>query len=245
MSIKTTVILVAGMGTRLRNLTNDEIPKPFFRINDISLIERSINKLLLHGIEKIILVTGHLDCFFENLKEKYPQIVTIKNANYMNTSSMGSFYCAKELVGDDDILLLEGDLIYERQALIELLSSSEKDTILLTEDKKMSDDYYYEILDGKYIGKLTFDLSTIEGEYGELTGIQKISNELCQLMFKKYEEENNLKLGYEYCIEKIAKEREVFCKKVDGILWSEIDDEYQLNRVLNTIYPKLLEKGEI
>lgn len=244
MSVKTAVILVAGMGTRLRNLTHDEIPKPFFKINDIPLIERSIDKLLSVGIEKIILVAGHLDYFFEELKKKYPQIVTVKNENYMNTSSMGSFYCTKELIEDDDILLLEGDLIYEKQALVELLSSNEKDTILLTEDKKMSDDYYYEILDGKYIGKLTFDLFTIDGEYGELTGLQKLSNELCQLMFKKYEEENNLKLGYEYCIEKVAKERKIFCKRVDGILWSEIDDEYQLNRVLNTIYPKLLEKGE-
>lgn len=36
------VILVAGMGTRLRNITHDEIPKPFLKINGQSLIERSI-----------------------------------------------------------------------------------------------------------------------------------------------------------------------------------------------------------
>lgn len=242
--LKKAVILVAGMGTRLKNLTNDEIPKPFFKVNGISLIERSIEKLISVGIEKIILVTGHLDYFFENLKEKYPQIETVKNENYKNTSSMGSFYYAKDLIENDDILLLEGDLIYEKQALIELLSTEEKDTILLTEDKKMTDDYYYEILDKKYIGKLTFDLSEIKGEYGELTGLQKISNSLCKLMFRKYEEENNLKLGYEYCIGKIAKERNIFCKKVEGILWSEIDDEIQLNKVLNTIYPEILKKGE-
>ncbi|WP_304158967.1 phosphocholine cytidylyltransferase family protein, partial [Fusobacterium ulcerans] len=190
-----------------------------------------------------ILVTGHLDYFFEPLKKKYSSVVTIKNNNYANTSSMGSFYCAKELIGDEDILLLEGDLIYEKNCLDILVSSPEKDTILLSEDKKMSDDYYYEIIDNG-IGKLTFNLFEIKGEYGELTGLQKLSNELCQLMFKKYEDEKNLKLGYEYCMEKIAKERKIFCKRVDGIIWSEIDDEFQLNRVMETIYPKLLEKGE-
>lgn len=245
MKVKIAVILVAGMGTRLRNITKNEIPKPFFKINDISLIERSIDKLLSVGIDRIILVTGHLDHFFEKLKEKYPQIETVKNENYMNTSSMGSFYCAKDLLGNSDTLLLEGDLIYEKQALLELINSSERDTILLTENKNMSDDYYYEIKDGKYIGKLTFDLNEIKGEYGELTGLQKLSNNLCQAMFKKYEDENNLKLGYEYCLEKLTKERDIYCKKVEGILWSEIDDEFQLNRVLNTIYPKLLKKGEI
>ncbi len=241
--MKTAVILVAGMGTRLRGITNDEIPKPFLTINGLSLIERSIEKLLDSGIKKIILVTGHLDYFFEPLKKKYSNVVTIKNNNYANTSSMGSFYCAKELIGDEDILLLEGDLIYEKNCLDILITSPEKDTILLSEDKKMSDDYYYEIIDNS-IGKLTFNLFEIKGEYGELTGLQKLSNELCQLMFKKYEDEKNLKLGYEYCIEKIAKERRIFCKRVDGIIWSEIDDEFQLNRVMETIYPKLLEKGE-
>ena len=241
--MKTAVILVAGMGTRLRGITNDEIPKPFLTINGLSLIERSIEKLLDSGIKKIILVTGHLDYFFEPLKKKYSSVVTIKNSNYANTSSMGSFYCAKELIGDEDILLLEGDLIYEKNCLDILITSPEKDTILLSEDKKMSDDYYYEIIDNS-IGKLTFNLFEIKGEYGELTGLQKLSNELCQLMFKKYEDEKNLKLGYEYCMEKIAKERKIFCKRVDGIIWSEIDDEFQLNRVMETIYPKLLEKGE-
>ena len=125
-----------------------------------------------------------------------------------------------------------------------LITSPEKDTILLSEDKKMSDDYYYEIIDNS-IGKLTFNLFEIKGEYGELTGLQKLSNELCQLMFKKYEDEKNLKLGYEILYRKNSKrKKKYFVKRVDGIIWSEIDDEFQLNRVMETIYPKLLEKGE-
>lgn len=241
--MKTAVILVAGMGTRLRGVTNDEIPKPFLAIKGKTLIERSIEKLQECGIEKIILVTGHLNYFFEPLKKKYSNVITVNNDNYAGTSSMGSFYCAKELIGNDDILLLEGDLIYEKRCIEILMNSEEKDTILLSEDKKMSDDYYFEIKDGG-IGKLTFNLAEVQNSYGELTGLQKLSNELCQAMFKKYEDEKNLKLGYEYCMEKLTKERKIPCKRVDGIIWSEIDDEYQLNRVMETIYPKLLEKGE-
>ncbi len=89
--MKTAVILVAGMGTRLRGITNDEIPKPFLAINGLSLIERSIEKLLDSGIKKIILVTGHLDYFFEPLKKKYSSVVTIKNSNYANIKQYGKF----------------------------------------------------------------------------------------------------------------------------------------------------------
>lgn len=238
------VILTAGMGTRLRNITNDEIPKPFLRINGKSLIERSIEKLIDSGIKEIILVTGHLDYFFEELKEKYSEIKTVKNEEYAVTGSMASFYCSRDLVGDDDILLLEGDLIYEKRALDILLTSKEKDTILLSEDKKMSDDYYVELSSENNINKLTNNLSEINGNFGEWTGIQKVSNDLCKAMFKKFEDENNKKLGYEYCFEKVAKDRLVYCRKEEGILWSEIDDEYQLNGVMKNLYSKLLEKGE-
>ena len=238
------VILTAGMGTRLRNITNDEIPKPFLKINGKPLIERSIEKLKDSGIKEIILVTGHLDYFFEELKKKYSEIRTVKNEEYSVTGSMASFYCSKDLVGDDDILLLEGDLIYEKRALDILLSLEEKDAILLSEDKKMSDDYYVELSPENNINKITNNLSEINGNFGEWTGIQKVSNDLCKAMFKKFEDENNKKLGYEYCFEKVAKDRIVYCKKEEGILWSEIDDEYQLNGVMKNLYNKLLEKGE-
>lgn len=238
------VILTAGMGTRLRNITNDEIPKPFLRINNKPLIERSIEKLIDSGIKEIILVTGHLDYFFEELKKKYPEIKTVKNEEYAVTGSMASFYCSRDLVGDDDILLLEGDLIYEKRALNILLSLEEKDAILLSEDKKMSDDYYVELSSENNINKITNNLSEINGNFGEWTGIQKVSNDLCRAMFKKFKDENNKKLGYEYCFEKVAKDRIVYCKKEEGILWSEIDDEYQLNGVMKNLYNKLLEKGE-
>lgn len=238
------VILTAGMGTRLRNITNDEIPKPFLKINEKPLIERSIEKLKDSGIKEIILVTGHLDYFFEELKKKYSEIRTVKNEEYAVTGSMASFYCSRDLVGDDDILLLEGDLIYEKRALEILLSLEEKDAILLSEDKKMSDDYYVELSSENNINKITNNLSEINGNFGEWTGIQKISNDLCRAMFKKFEDENNKKLGYEYCFEKVAKDRIVYCKKEEGILWSEIDDEYQLNGVMKNLYNKLLEKEE-
>ena len=237
------VILTAGMGTRLRNITNDEIPKPFLRINNKPLIERSIEKLIDSGIKEIILVTGHLNHFFEELKKKYPEIKTVKNEKYAVTGSMASFYCSRDLVGNDDILLLEGDLIYEKRALDILLSLEEKDVILLSEDKKMSDDYYVELSSENNINKITNNLSEINGDFGEWTGIQKVSNDLCKVMFKKFEDENNKKLGYEYCFEKVAKERLVYCE-VHNFLWSEIDDEHQLNGVMKNLYNKLLKKGE-
>lgn len=238
------VILAAGLGSRLRSITKNEIPKPFLKIKNRSLIERSIEKLKDCGIQEIIIVTGHLNHFFDSLKEKYQGVKIVKNDDYSETGSMASFYCTKEMVMNDDILLLEGDLIYEIDALKNILFDEHKDCILLSEDKQMTDDYYVELNDENNIICITHDSKSINGEFGEWTGIQKLSNDLIKNMFKKYENEKNPKLGYEYCLEKVAKDRLIYCKKVNGVLWSEIDDEIQLNKVLNGLYDKLLEKGE-
>ena len=237
------VILAVGMGTRLRNITNNEIPKPFLEINGLSLIERSINKLNLCGIEEIIIVVGHLKEFFIELSKKYTNIRLVENKDYSITGSMASFYCAKGLI-DDDILLLEGDLIYEKKAIEELLKSEKKDALLLSEDKKAGDDYYFELKDNKITSVLKNSLSGEEKLIGELTGITKLSKELSFEMFEYFKLKNNPKFGYEYCLAELSEKREIGYLKIDGILWSEIDDENQLERVISIIYPEILKKGE-
>ena len=52
------VILSAGMGTRLRPLT-DEIPKPLLEINNLTLLERMIGNCMNAGIREFILVVGY------------------------------------------------------------------------------------------------------------------------------------------------------------------------------------------
>ena len=52
------MILSGGRGKRLRPLT-DTIPKPLIQINNIPLIEWSINYLKKFGIVDIILCTGY------------------------------------------------------------------------------------------------------------------------------------------------------------------------------------------
>lgn len=243
MTIRTAVILVAGMGTRLRSITNNEIPKPFLKINEKSLIERSIEKLQREGIENIILVVGHLKEFFKELQEKYKGIELVENVDYAITSSMASFYCVKNIL-NEDILLLEGDLIFESLGIKELLKFKEKDAILLSEDKKNSDDYYYELLEDRITHILKNELTGKEKRIGELTGINKISLDLYKEMCDYFEKANNPKLGYEYCLAELAKERRIPYLLLDGFLWSEIDDEYQLEKVTKTIYPEILKKGE-
>ena len=59
MKIKTALILCAGLGKRLNPLTLEK-PKPLLELNNITLLENTINLIKELGIEKIILNTFHL-----------------------------------------------------------------------------------------------------------------------------------------------------------------------------------------
>ena len=59
MKVKTALILCAGLGKRLKPLTFKQ-PKPLLKLNNITLLENTINLIKELGIKKILLNTYHL-----------------------------------------------------------------------------------------------------------------------------------------------------------------------------------------
>ena len=57
--IKTVLVLCAGLGKRLRPLT-DNIPKPLLKIKDTTLIENTLDLIKYLKVENIILNTFYL-----------------------------------------------------------------------------------------------------------------------------------------------------------------------------------------
>ena len=251
--IKTAVILAAGMGSRLRDVTGDCIPKGFLMVNGKTLIERSIEKLRSIGIEKIYIVTGHLNEYYDNLTKKYNFIETKRNRRYRTTGSMTSLAILEDEL-KEDFLLLESDLIYEVYGLIKAALFNDNDCILLSGQTNAGDECYVEVRDNNLF-KISKNKEEITEVYGELVGISKISLDLYKDMMKayrkylenvKYDEEycgssdKNIK-GYDYenAIFDVAQNRKIGYLKIDNLLWGEIDDKNQLRRVEDIILPRL------
>ena len=74
------ILLAAGMGTRLRPLTEDT-PKSLIKINKEPLLERQVKFLNEIGIKEIYIVTGYLKEKFKYLEDKY-NVVLIHNEYY-------------------------------------------------------------------------------------------------------------------------------------------------------------------
>ncbi|SHI12050.1 Choline kinase [Clostridium collagenovorans DSM 3089] len=241
--IKSAVILAAGMGTRLRGVTNNMIPKGFLKIEDKGLVERSIENLRSVGIKKIYIATGHLSEFYENLAKKNDFIEVKKNENFANTGSMASLAIFKSIL-NEDFLLLESDLIYEKRALIECMNYSGKDCVLVSGKTNSGDEVYIELKEGS-LHNACKDKAKVESVYGELVGICKISKELFDTMVSQYENTSVAQYHYEDALVDSAKTMKIGCHKVEDLIWAEIDDESHLKRVKNDIIPKLRIKNEI
>lgn len=107
------IILAAGMGTRLRPLTNDT-PKGLVKVKGISMIEREIENLREIGIDEIIVVTGYLKDKFNYLKDKYG-VKLIHNDKYDVYNNLYTMYLVREYL--EDAYVLESDIYMNRNVL--------------------------------------------------------------------------------------------------------------------------------
>lgn len=208
--IDTAVIMAAGKGTRFGSRTT-AMPKGFIEFKGKSMIERSIENLLSVGIKRIIIGTGYHREWYEGLKTRYPQVVTVFSPVYADSNSMETLYRCRLAVGDRDFLLLESDLVYERKALTLLLEDSHKDIMLASDVMKFQDQYYIAVDEQLNLLKCSTDKEVLiddtgEEPYGELVGIHRLSNSFYREMIKDYENHHNdyIKRGYEFEIEDVA-----------------------------------------
>lgn len=240
--IKTAVILAAGFGSRLKNITKGK-PKGFLIIDGKTIIERSIEHLLERGIDKIIIGTGYLSDMYERLAKKYPQIRCIKNEKFKDTGSMATLYNAKDMI-TDGFLLLESDLVYDKKGLQSLWDDSYHSIILSSPITDAGDGVYIETDENNYLVNMSKKQEELRKVYSELVGITKISYSVFKSMccFAESTFDKEPKLDYEYALVGVSKEIKIMVKKLDGYLWGEIDDETHLKRVSDVIFPKIKEK---
>jgi len=127
------IILAAGMGKRLKELTKDNT-KCMVEVNEITLIERALTQLDRLGLSKIVLVVGYMGdkliSFVDTLGIKTP-IIYVDNPIYDKTNNIYSLYLAKEYLLNEDTLLLESDLIIEDGILEKLMNFHSPNAVLV------------------------------------------------------------------------------------------------------------------
>ena len=118
------IILAAGKGTRMAPYTHDK-PKCLLDIGGISILEHQINSIRDCGITEIVIVVGFRFERVEDFLRSYDglgvRINTLYNPFYQSTNSLVSLWIARSEL-DEDIVVMNGDDVYEMGVLDKALS---------------------------------------------------------------------------------------------------------------------------
>jgi 2-aminoethylphosphonate-pyruvate transaminase len=239
--ITTAVILAAGRGTRLGEEFKTK-PKGLLEVGGQSLISRSLGLLESVGIDRIILGTGHCAHHYDTIGMDRPTVECHLNAEYATSGSMQTLAGLRDLL-DEDFLLLESDLIYERFALISLLERTECDVILASAWTGSSDEVYIETNAEGLLVDMSKDAASLRSLDAELVGISKLSigtySSMCDAVASKCLDEPFL--DYEYGLVEASSAASIYVHREEHLAWGEIDDASHLERVERDVMPLINE----
>lgn len=234
------IILAAGMGKRLKELTQDRT-KCMVQVNGVALIDRMLHQIESRHLSRIVIVVGYegekLMKYIDTLGIRTPRVY-VQNPIYDKTNNIYSLALAKDYLCQDDTLLFESDLIFE-DAVIDQLLDDPRETLALV-------DKYESWMDGTCV-KLGPDDSIASfvpsknfrfeeaHEYYKTVNIYKFGRHFSRTHYVPFLEAYSKALGnneyYEQVLRVIAMldDPEIRAKRLNGQLWYEIDDIQDLD----------------
>lgn len=234
------IILAAGMGKRLKELTRNNT-KCMIKVNGVTLIDRMLHQIQNQNVSRIVIVAGYerekLKDYISTLGIKTP-IVYIDNPIYDKTNNIYSLSLASDYLCQEDTLLFESDLIFE-DAVLDVLVNDPRPTLALV-------DKYESWMDGTcvkidendnisaFVPGKKFKFNEIK-DYYKTVNIYKFSKEFSESHYvpflKAYEKALGENEYYEQVLRVITMldNPGIKVKRLDGQRWYEIDDIQDLD----------------
>ena len=212
------VILAAGMGTRLRPLT-DNIPKALLEINDMTLLERMIKNCIDAGMKKFIVLVGYkketVEAICPQIAEKYDIDITIlENEKYDVTNTSVSTYIASKYIEEndkDDFILVNGDNVVDPEIISRLAECN--NTVMIVDNFKE-------------LNEESFKLIIANESLNEFIGVSKVvSDDLVQfnrILEEKIDEDPQN--YYDFAYKDLSETTIIDYVLTNGLKWTEIDD---------------------
>ena len=116
------VILAAGKGTRMKELTN-ELPKPMLRVHGKPILEHILGGLLSAGIRDVFIVTGYKAEVIENhFGDGSKWGARMAYGRQLVQDGTGKApEIAREFVGTDNFLLTYGDILVKPETYAQMI----------------------------------------------------------------------------------------------------------------------------
>lgn len=240
------IILAAGMGKRLGELTQNNT-KCMVKVNGISLIDRALTQLSQLDLSRVIIVIGYKGEKLRNYignEYKGLKIEYIENPVYDKTNNIYSLSLAKQELQEDDTLLIESDLIFEKSLLDKLINSNYPNLALVDKYETWMDGTMVKLDDDNnivnFVPKKAFKYSEVDSYY-KTVNIYKFSCEFLRSSYVPFLEAYTKALGNNEYYEQVLRvitlldRCDLKALPLQGEKWYEIDDVQDLD-IAETIF---------
>lgn len=234
------IILAAGMGKRLGNLTQNNT-KCMVKVNGITLIDRILMQLSKLDIKRVVIVIGYEG---QKLKEyvgdnyRGLSIEYVVNSIYDKTNNIYSLFLAKEQLQQDDTLLIESDLIFDDGLFQMVLNDPYPNLALVDKYETWMDGTMVRLDDENiivnFVPKKAFKYSDTEFYY-KTVNIYKFSQKFSETNYIPFLEAYTKALGNNEYYEQVLRVITLLDKSdlkalpLSGQRWYEIDDIQDLD----------------
>lgn len=114
------VLLVAGIGSRLRPLTDDR-PKALVDVGGETMLGRAVRLLLAAGVGELVLATGYREDAVRAAMAGCPiPVHYCRNDAFDRTQNSVSLWLCREAIRDRPFFKLDGDLLFRQETLTRL-----------------------------------------------------------------------------------------------------------------------------
>lgn len=229
------IILAAGMGRRLRQLT-EKNTKCMVSINGERLIDRTLDALEGLDLRRIIIVVGYKsENLIRHIGERHDNIPIefIQNRIYDKTNNIYSLALAKDKMEEDDTILLESDIIFNPEMLKVLVGNPYPNIALVAKWASWMDGTVVKIDDKcnivSMVPKEAFDFNET-AEYYKTVNIYKFSKEFAKQKYNPFLEAYCKSMGYNAYYEQVLNiityisANDMKALPVRDLKWFEIDD---------------------
>ena len=229
------IILAAGMGRRLRQLT-EKNTKCMVSINGERLIDRTLDALEGLDLRRIIIVVGYKsENLIRHIVERHDNIPIefIQNRIYDKTNNIYSLALAKDKMEEDDTILLESDIIFNPEMLKVLVDNPYPNIALVAKWASWMDGTVVKIDDKcnivSMVPKEAFNFNET-AEYYKTVNIYKFSKEFAKQKYNPFLEAYCKSMGYNAYYEQVLNiityisANEMKALPVRDLKWFEIDD---------------------
>lgn len=234
------IILAAGMGKRLGEFTKNNT-KCMVPVNGVSLIDRLFKQLTKLALKRVVLVVGYegqkLIDYLGNERDGL-KIEYVCNPIYDKTNNIYSLFLAKELLQQDDTLLIESDLIFEYKMLQLLVDNPSPNLALVAKYETWMDGTMVKIDKDcnivNFITKSAFNYSEVN-QYYKTVNIYKFSKDFSRNKYVPFLDAYCKAVGNNEYYENVLRiisflsKSELKALPVDDYKWYEIDDKQDLD----------------